>query len=128
MLAMNRITSCKRTNVNFDYPIEFNLKEYVQRGKTGLAYSDSPVEFEGVFTGFAAEIVMETAIAENQTLSFYPSENDDKLLVKASITLNYDFETWLLGLANNVEVIKPESLRLLLIERLQAAVKLYGGV
>jgi predicted DNA-binding transcriptional regulator YafY len=128
MLAMNRITSCKRTNVNFDYPIEFNLKEYVQKGKTGLAYSDSPVEFEGIFTGFAAEIVMETAIAENQTLSFYPSENDDKLLVKASITLNYDFETWLLGLANNVEVIKPESLRLLLIERLQAAVKLYGGV
>ncbi|GAW94652.1 MULTISPECIES: helix-turn-helix transcriptional regulator [Colwellia] len=125
MLAMNRIISCENSHKTFDYPDDFNLKEYVLKGTTGLAYSDSPIEFEGIFTGFAAEIIMETPIAKNQQTSTYRTDAEDKLLVKASLTMNYDFETWLLGLANHVEVLKPVSLRNLMREKLRAAVQLY---
>jgi predicted DNA-binding transcriptional regulator YafY len=125
MLAMNRITSCINTNKNFNYPTAFSLKKYVLSGTTGLAYNDVPIEFEGLFSGFAAEIIMETPISENQKASLFPLETGDKLLVKASLTMNYDFETWLLGLANHVEVLKPESLRNLMREKLKAAVQLY---
>ena len=125
MLAMNRITSCDTTNESFNYPADFNLSEYVLSGTTGLAYSDNPIEFEGVFSGFSAEIIIETPIAENQQTCSYPTVTGDKLLVKASFTMNYDFETWLLGLANHVEVLKPESLRNSMRKKLNAAAKLY---
>jgi hypothetical protein len=125
MLAMNRITSCDNSNDGFNYPADFNLSEYVLSGTTGLAYSDNPIEFEGVFSGFAAEIVIETPISENQQTCTYPTVTGDKILVKASITMNYDFEAWLLGLANHVEVLKPESLRNSMRKKLSAAAKLY---
>lgn len=125
MLAMNRITSCENTHENFGYPTNFNLKEYVLKGTTGLAYSDSPIEFEGVFSGFAADIIKETPIAENQKTSLCPSVSGDRLLVKASLTMNYDFEAWLLGLAHHVEVLKPASLRESIKEKLYAAANLY---
>jgi predicted DNA-binding transcriptional regulator YafY len=125
MLAMNRITSCENTHENFGYPKNFNLKEYVLKGTTGLAYSDSPIEFEGIFSDFAADIIKETPIAENQKTSLCSSVSGDKLLVKASLTMNYDFEAWLLGLAHHVEVLKPVSLRESMREKLNAAVKLY---
>jgi predicted DNA-binding transcriptional regulator YafY len=125
MLAMSRITSCEDTHEPFKYPDEFNLKEYVADGSTGLAYGDSQIEFEGVFTGYAAEIVSETPIAENQQVSLYATKKGDKLLVKASLIMNYDFEIWLLGLASHVEVLKPESLRNSVKEKLHEAVKQY---
>jgi len=125
MLAMNRIASCKNMGGSFNYPTSFSLKKYVLSGTTGLAYNDVPIEFEGVFSGFAAEIIKETPIAENQQTSPYPSSTGDKLLVKATITMNYDFETWLLGLANHVEVLKPKSLRNSMREKLSAAMHLY---
>jgi predicted DNA-binding transcriptional regulator YafY len=81
--------------------------------------------FECVFSGFAAEIIRETPIFENKQASPYASNTSDKLLIKASIAMNYDFETWLLGLANHVEVLKPESLRSLIREKLRAAIALY---
>jgi hypothetical protein len=126
MLAMNRITSCLNTNNNFNYPTDFSLKKYVLTGTTGAAHNDTPIEFEAVFSGFAAEIVIETPISENQQASLYPSKTGDKLLIKASFTMNYDFETWLLGLANHVEVLKPVSLRNLMREKHSAATQLYS--
>lgn len=125
MLAMNRITACENTHEHFDYPTNFNLKKYVLNGTTGLAYDEQPIEFEGVFTGYAAELIVETPIAENQQATIYASATADKLLVKASLTMNYDFETWLLGLANYVEVLKPISLRNSIREKLNAASNLY---
>ena len=126
MLAMNRFTLCKNTHEPFKYPSNFNLKEYVAKGTTGLAYNDNQIEFEGVFSGYAAEVISETPISENQQTSIYATENGDKLLVKASLMMNYDFETWLLGLANHVEVLKPASLRSLIKEKLNSAASLYS--
>jgi predicted DNA-binding transcriptional regulator YafY len=126
MLAMNRIVSCENKQKCFVYPNDFSLKEYVISGTTGLAYYDTPIEFEGLFTGYAAEIISETPIAENQQIDLYATEKGDKLLVKASLTMNYDFETWLLGLANHVEVLKPASLRSLMKEKLNSAASLYS--
>ncbi|MBU2872120.1 WYL domain-containing protein [Colwellia sp. E2M01] len=125
MLAMNRIISCNMSTENFDYPTDFSLKHYVLNGTTGVAFADEPIAFEGIFSGFAAELVLETPITENQKNTPYPTVDGDKLLVKASLTMNYDFETWLLGLANYVEVLKPHSLRNAMQERLSAAAKLY---
>lgn len=126
MLAMNRIISCDMSTESFDYPSNFNLKKYVLNGITGVAYANEPIAFEGVFSGFAAELILETPITENQQTTPYPTVNGDRLLVKASLTLNYDFETWLLGLANNVEVLKPKSLRNSIREKLSAATQLYS--
>jgi hypothetical protein len=125
MLAMNRIVSCRNTSLPFDVPADFNLKEYVSSGNTGLLYGENPINFEGVFSGYAAEIILETPISENQQTSPY-LESKDKVLVKATLNMNYDFEIWLLGLANHVKVLQPISLQNLMREKINLAAKLYS--
>lgn len=125
MLAMNRINFCEVSNDIFDYPISFNLKEYVEQGKAGFVYKNTPDDFEAIFSDFAADLIAETPLSENQTTSIYPTESGHKILVKAKLPMNYDIETWLLGLGPYVEVVKPVKLRETIKEKLIAAAALY---
>jgi len=123
MLALNRMIKVTSTNHKFTYPDYFNLTEYVNSGSTGFAYDSENIAFEAIFKGFAADLVSETPICLTQT-----SQVTDKgLHLTANIKLNYDFESWILGLAEYVEIIQPVDFSQRIKKRLTAAYQQYNS-
>jgi predicted DNA-binding transcriptional regulator YafY len=121
LLALNRFISCSNSQETFKYPSYFNLADYVSSGSTGYAYSKNKIKFEAIFRSYAGEIICETPLTIDQQVI----QLDDGVHIKAEININYDFESWLMGLGEHVQVISPKSLAKSIHQRLLKAYQQY---
>jgi len=124
LLALNRFIQCKKSQETFKYPDYFNLNDYVNSGSTGLAYSSGKIIFKAIFKDFAADIVCETPLTNDQQ----ETKLEEGVMIKTQLNINYDFESWLMGLGEYVQIIEPEDLAQRIHQRLKNAYLQYQNI
>lgn len=122
MLAMQRIFEAESTDQSFDYPVEFNLHEYVEAGGTAVTWTDKPVQLVLKFYAYMCGVMLENPINDTFVLL---EHTDDYDLYKAEVKLTNDFESWILSLADKVEVLEPLEYREHIAQKHAAASRLY---
>ncbi|TLX46072.1 hypothetical protein C1E24_14985 [Pseudoalteromonas phenolica] len=123
LFSVNRIKEAKCLEQGFKYPSKkvFELKDYVEAGHTGFTYGEKVEEIEIIFRDYAKDLIVQYPYHPEMTLESLP----DGVRTKAKLIFNYDLESFILGLGEHAEVIKPEWVRKRLAERLKQAACLY---
>ena len=122
LLAMQRIREAQSTEQSFDYPFDFNLHEYVEAGETAVTWTDKPVQLVLKFYAYMRGVMLENPI--NDTFVFLEDAGDCDLY-KVEVKLTNDFESWILSLADKVEVVEPLEYREHIAQKHAAASRLY---
>lgn len=123
LLVLHRIRQTEMLDAPARRPKGFDLACYVAAGNLGFG-TETPIDLVLRFTCDAGEHLWDTPMAANQQIVELP---DGRLEVKASVADSLQLRWWLLGFADEVEVIAPPVLRKELHDRLRNAVALYGG-
>jgi len=107
MLAVHRIQSAQLLEQPAKIPKKFDLAEYIRQGAFGFEESGE-IKLVVRFTAPAAEHLRETPISLDQEIA---TERAGWVRVQATVPDTAQLRWWLLGFADQVEVLKPASLR-----------------
>jgi predicted DNA-binding transcriptional regulator YafY len=88
-------------------PKGFDLNEYVQSGALDFG-TGKKVRIEALFVDGAAEHLHETPLSDDQTIV---AANEGWVKVSATVNDTPQLAWWLLAFGEQVEVLKPASLR-----------------
>lgn len=103
-----------------DVPEDFDLKEYF--GNAWAAFrGDKTYDVEIWFTVESAKVVTETVWHHTQKVK---SHKDGSVTLSFRIDGLEEVRNWVLGWAGSAKVVKPAELRDLVVEKLQAALKM----
>lgn len=108
MLAVHRIQSAQILEQPAKTPRKFDLAEYVRQGAFGFEESGE-IKLLVRFTTPAVEHLRETPLALNQQIE--AADQDGWMRLKATVPDTAQLRWWLLGFADQVEVLEPASLR-----------------
>lgn len=107
LLALHRILSAVLLDEQAKYPPGFRLDDYLATG--ALNFGDGKrIRLEALFDEVAAEHLYETPLSEDQKI--VPA-GDGQARVTATIPETPQLYWWLLAFGDQVEVIRPKSLR-----------------
>ena len=107
-LPLNRFRSAEITERERAVPIGFNLDAYIREGKLDYMLGENDLELELLVDEQVAIHLSEAKLSEEQEL--IPIGNGQSHL-KATVKDTGQLRWWLLGCAEHVEILKPESLR-----------------
>ena len=117
LMALHRFKAVKLTNQRIRSHPAFDLDQFIGRGEMGFMPSGTLRVHLRFYDG-AGDHLEETPVSATQTLTSRPSGDVD-LIVTLAIT--EQFKWWILGFAENVQVISPAKLRNEIRDRLVAA-------
>ena len=121
-LPMHRFQKAFQNGKKSIVPKDFNLDEFIKNQNIGYLISEKPISLEVKFQSMAGFHLTETPISETQELKIL---NDGRYLLKAKLPNTSQLRWWLLGFGDQVEVIKPKSLRQEFLETVRNLNKLY---
>jgi predicted DNA-binding transcriptional regulator YafY len=107
LLTLHRILSALLLDDEVVRPKGFDLDDYVRSGALDFG-SGKKVRLEALFTDTAAEHLHETPLSDDQTI--VPAD-DGWVKVSATVNDTPQLSWWLLAFGEQVEVLKPASLR-----------------
>ncbi len=107
-VTLNRIEAVEITNKIFTPPIDFKLKQYIDRGKFQFpAEGEKMIKFKAYFDKKVIKSVRELSLSKDQVIS----KDKNHYLLQATVQNTEQFLWWVLGFGDKIEVIKPISLR-----------------
>jgi predicted DNA-binding transcriptional regulator YafY len=107
-LAMHRIQIAKLTSTPICKRPNFDLDDYIKRGKFGFLYDETPIKLVARFTREAAFALAETPLAPDQQLL---EDGPDHMILRATAPYTLFLRGWLMGYGDYVEILEPPSLR-----------------
>lgn len=127
IFALHRMKSAIKLEQPATRPNNFILKHFIDKGFLGFKLNDineiQPILFEAIFNSDIIKHLFETPLSSDQVIKEIDA---DIFLLTATIQETEQLYWWLLGFANQVEVLKPLSLRNKLITAITAAAKRYA--
>lgn len=107
-LPLHRFVYAEITEQERSVPSGFDLDAYIREGKLDYSISDKSLELELLLDKQVADHLSESKLAEDQQLTLLASGQS---LFKATVRDTGQLRWWLRGFAEQIEVLKPESLR-----------------
>lgn len=107
-LPLHRFVEAKMTEHERVVPAGFNLDAYIREGKPDYLLGSEDLEIELLVDEQVAIHLSEAQLSEEQELI---PVGDGRSYVKAIVKNTGQLRWWLLGFAEQVEILKPESLR-----------------
>ena len=107
LFAMHRIKSAQVLDQPAKPPKKFDLAKYISQGAFGFAESGE-IKLVARFTVPAAEHLLETPLSRDQLIE---PDKPDWVRLQATLPDTAQLRWWLLGFADQVEVLEPTSLR-----------------
>lgn len=120
-LPLHRFKQVTDTGKNSSEPKNFDMDDFIAEQNFGFPRTQDTIDIEIVFDVSAGFHLSETPLSENQKIH---NEKDNKLRVISSVADTEQLRWWLLSFGENVEVIKPTSLR----DEFKKRVKLLGSL
>ena len=108
-LAMHRIEQAQMLDEAAIYPDDFDLNDCVARGVWGFG-TDQLFDIELRFYEHKGDHLQETPLASNQQLQI-DDESTGIVTIRARVADTPQLRWWILGFADSVEVLAPDSLR-----------------
>ncbi|MBL1321963.1 MAG: WYL domain-containing protein [Methylophaga sp.] len=107
--ALHRFSHAEIIDDPINIHKNFSLTDYIEQDKE-FAYKieDKSIQLKVLFEAGTAAHLAETPLSENQTLT---PQDDGRILLEVEIMRTLELRWWLLGFGNDVEIIKPESMR-----------------
>lgn len=105
---LHRFIDAEMTGQERSVPSGFDLDTYIRKGKLDYLLGDNDLELELLIDEQVANHLREAKLSEDQELT--PAGNDQSH-VKATVKDTGQLRWWLLGFAEQIEILKPESLR-----------------
>lgn len=122
LLALHRIVSATMLERKAVAPRGFRLADKVREVASGFG-EGKPIRLVVRMDKYAAEHLWETPLSTDQTIE--QSEEEDWVILKASVEHTAQLHWWLMGYGCNVEVLAPKALRDDIREDLEDALGLY---
>lgn len=107
-LALHRMQSATVLDATAQRPRGFSIDAYIADGDFGIPLGARPIRLEAVFLQHVAIHLRESPIADDQTLE---DVDKDNVLLRATVPDTLELRLWLKSFGDEVEVIKPASLR-----------------
>lgn len=101
----------------------FNLDAYIAGGALGFEQSANPLRLVARFDRYVAEHLRETPLSADQKMA----DDGDRVRLTATVADTSQLRWWLLGFADQVEVLAPKALRAELAKKTAAAARRYRG-
>lgn len=106
---LSRIRKARLLDEPASRPNGFNLDAYVQeQGEFAYPLSNEMLRLELLFSQDAGFLFFESRLSSNQVVS---TLEDGRIRVTATVRDDAEIRWWLLGYGDQVEVVKPQSLR-----------------
>jgi len=122
LLTLHRIQKASVLDQPLSIPDGFNLDAYIQSGEFGFRLQGT-IAFKALFSKAAALHLGERPLSDEQMMRV---QDDERVLITASIQDTSELRWWLLGFGSQVEVLQPEYIRNEIIKIIQASMKRYG--
>lgn len=125
IFALHRVRVATKREEAAIRPADFVLKNFIDQGFLGFNFNNNPqaVPFEALFNADIIKHLYETPLTAEQVIE---QKSDDCFLLSAKLPETEQLYWWLLGFADQVEVLKPLSLRNKIKNALTAAAKRYA--
>ena len=123
IIALHRIQSATIIDKPCQPPDGFNLDQWIDGGAFGFGAIGVPIELEIEFLGHAGDFLLETPLAENQTIE----QRDDRLLVRATVMDTEQLRWWILSFGPRAIVRSPGALRADIAQQLHDAAAAYAA-
>ena len=107
-ISLHRISKAKLLDSRVIKPKEFSLQAYIDEGHFGVLNTDKHINIKIKFTREAAHHLSETPLADNQIMK---DVDDTHTIVEGTVNDTSELRWWLRAFGNQVEVLKPASLR-----------------
>lgn len=107
LLALHRVLSAIPLDDLVASPKDFDLDMYIKTGRLDFGAGET-IRLEAVFINSAAVHLNETPLSSDQKIT---SVDDKRVKVVATVADTPQLTWWLLGFGEDVEVVKPKSLR-----------------
>ncbi|MEC8956584.1 MAG: WYL domain-containing protein [Pseudomonadota bacterium] len=121
-LPLHRFKQVTDNGKKSSEPKDFDMDDYIAEQNFGFPRTQDTIDIEIVFNAAAGFHLSETPLSENQKMY---NEKSDKLRLLATVADTEQLRWWLLSFGENVEVIKPASLRDEFKERVKLLSSLY---
>ncbi|MDC0509500.1 WYL domain-containing protein [Gammaproteobacteria bacterium] len=121
-LPLHRFTKAEWNGETSHEPKGFSVDKYIKDNNLGYLYSNIPIVLEAIFERSAGFHLTESSLSKDQEIKIL---DEDKILIKATVSDTAQLRWWLLGFGSQVEVIKPEALREEMIHSIKSMVKVY---
>lgn len=118
--AIDRIKKIRVLEESFEYPDDFNLKDYLRtafRVMTG-----DPVKIKVRFARDAAHVVRERIWHPSQEIR---EQSNGDIVLTLEVPINFEITSWILGFGSAAEVLAPPELRKRLRDEHLAAARTY---
>ena len=107
MFAMHRIKSARALDQPVKPPNQFNLAEFISHGAFGFE-ENGEIKLVARFTVSAVEHLLETKLSSDQQID---ADKPDWVRLQATVPDTAQLRWWVLGFADQVEVLEPAFLR-----------------
>ncbi len=123
LLPLHRFVEADMTEQERLVPSGFDLDAYITKGKLDYLLSGNDLELELLIDKQVAVHLSESRLTDNQQLIL---EDNGKSRFKATVKDTGQLRWWLRGFAEQIEILKPESLRQEFKEKTAAMNARYG--
>ncbi len=107
LLALHRISSADILEERSRRLEDFDIDRYIGSGALGFG-TGGKIRLEAIFDAAAAEHLYETPLSEDQEIQ---PVDADRVRVTATVMRTAQLQWWLMAFGDNVEVVKPATLR-----------------
>lgn len=107
-LPLHRFVDAEMTVQERSVPSGFDLDTYIRKGKLDYLLGDDDLELELLLDKEVVNHLREANLSEDQELT---TVGNNRSHLKATVKDTGQLRWWLLGFAEHVEILKPESLR-----------------
>ena len=107
--ALHRIKRCKISNALYRSQNDFDINEYIKEGAFGYKQGQGDIELVANISAEITWLLSETPISEKQTLS--EPNQDGWVTLTATVPNDFQTQWWILGLGNEIIVLKPDEWR-----------------
>ena len=121
--GVDRIRTIRIVNEHFKYPKDFNLEEYLERGWSLQADARQ----ENIVLRFDREIASWIASCKFHPHQKITLQSDGSALFEVTVAGVDEIKHWILGFGENVEVLKPESLRASIASTCNKMARMYAS-
>jgi predicted DNA-binding transcriptional regulator YafY len=123
IFALHRIRRSTRTTEPFEMPKRFSFKKYMEDA-FGIQKGDKPVNVSIRFAKRQARYIRERKWHETARLQ---EEMGGSLVLHLKVAETSEIRRWVMQFGNEAEVLKPASLRKVVLQHLEDGVRLYRG-
>lgn len=122
LFALHRFISLSLLESVLSSPANFSLASYIKNGAMQFG-SGEQIQLKARISDYLARILLEAPLAADMTLQ---KAEDDWYLLNATVFDGWQLQWWILSHSRAIEVLAPQSLRLLIIEKVKDTAALYA--